>query len=132
MPRRRSASSARVRRPLTGVGLPSSVEGRARTYKPEPIFSSLPLETRFRSARPIWSYPAAERIALEMRELGRHETVDPSLGTDDVRKEADPVSTARPHIDHCGACVGSRESNQLRTLGVVHRDLRSSRATGKL
>ena len=47
----------------------------------------------------------ADRIVLEVGDLGRHEAVDPSFGSDDVGEEAGPVAVAWVDVDDGGARI---------------------------
>ena len=46
---------------------------------------------------------AADRIVLEVGDLGRHEAVDPSFGSNNVGEQTGPVALARVNVDDGGA-----------------------------
>ena len=77
------------------------------------------------SARLLRERPhAADRVVIEMGDFGRHEAVDPTLGSHDVGELARPVAVAWVDVDDSGARIYTCEPDQLGLLGlVVHRDL---------
>ena len=55
----------------------------------------------------------ADRIVLEVGDFVRHEAVDSSFGSHDVREETGPVAVARVDVDDGGARIDSCEPDQL-------------------
>jgi hypothetical protein len=63
----------------------------------------------------------ADGIVFEMSDLGRYETVDPSVRSHDVGEDPGPLAVARVNVDDGRARIDARELDQFGDFGLfVH------------